>query len=372
MIVRVLALIRLLLLPVGEPRPARLRRESARVAIWSGVAMFALLTAGMAAAVDTVVLEWRDPEFAHRLADLRRWKVERPQRPLVVAFGSSRTQMGLAPAVMDFPDEPGSPVAYNCGYRGAHPLGVWLQFTRVLDSGVKPDAILIQLAAVELRVAGPAEGLLAAWAPRFSVGDGCRLAPFTADPTYWPRRWLSSHLCVWSTYRQAVLSDLVPEGQLPAERINYIWELMDRHGFMPYYLQVVPDMERRRSLRQTKGEQGDLLIAGTEPEPRVAQVFRDLVGRCRAEGIPVAFYWMPESPIYRRWCSPAFLAVSAEFGKRLKAELGVSVFAAPEHFEETDFADGYHLLRSGAEKYSRWLADTHLKPWLRSQGLLAK
>jgi hypothetical protein len=26
--------------------------------------------------------------------------------------------------------------------------------------------------------------------------------------------------------------------------------------------------------------------------------------------------------------------------------------------------DGIHLMRGGAEKYSRWLADNHLGPWL--------
>ena len=44
--------------------------------------------------------------------------------------------------------------------------------------------------------------------------------------------------------------------------------------------------------------------------------------------------------------------------------MGVRVFPAPEHLDEADFMDGYHLLPAGAAKYSRWLADNHLKPWL--------
>ena len=139
--------------PRPKPTPARSsRRKSARAAVWSGVAAFAAMTAGMAAAIDTVKSEWRDPEFALRLNQVQEWKAKAPQRPLVLAFGSSRTQMGLSPAAMDFPDEPGSPVVYNFGYRAAHPLGAWFHFTRVLDSGLKPDAVLIQLAAPELMV----------------------------------------------------------------------------------------------------------------------------------------------------------------------------------------------------------------------------
>jgi hypothetical protein len=99
MIARVLVLLRLLIQPTekshaAESRP-RSRRKSARAAVWYGIAAFALLTAAMATAVDTILPEWRDPEFAVRLEQLRKWKVKAPQRPLVVAFGSSRTQMGV-------------------------------------------------------------------------------------------------------------------------------------------------------------------------------------------------------------------------------------------------------------------------------------
>lgn len=46
-------------------------------------------------------------------------------------------------------------------------------------------------------------------------------------------------------------------------------------------------------------------------------------------------------------------------------ELGVPVFSAPETgLVDGDFADPVHMLSHGAAKYSRWLADTHLKPWL--------
>ena len=55
----------------------------------------------------------------------------------------------------------------------------------------------------------------------------------------------------------------------------------------------------------------------------------------------------------------------------LTQELGVKVFPAPEHLVEDEFSDGYHLMRCGAENYSRWLADTHLKPWLASHSSLS-
>ena len=36
---------------------------------------------------------------------------------------------------------------------------------------------------------------------------------------------------------------------------------------------------------------------------------------------------------------------------------------------ESDFVDGHHMLQPAAARYSRWLADTHLNPWLVREGV---
>ena len=50
----------------------------------------------------------------------------------------------------------------------------------------------------------------------------------------------------------------------------------------------------------------------------------------------------------------------------LSSEYGVPVFDSTDGFAEDEFADGHHLLRSGAVRFSRKLADEHLHDWLRS------
>jgi len=122
--------------------PPRSRRCSARAAVGFGIVTLVAMSAALAVAMETVRPEWRDPEYGCRLHQLQTWKTESPGRPLVVAFGSSRTQMGICPAVMGFPDEPGSPVVYNFGYRAAHPFRSWFQLMRLLDDGVRPDFVL--------------------------------------------------------------------------------------------------------------------------------------------------------------------------------------------------------------------------------------
>ena len=48
---------------------------------------------GLSLAVETVMPEWRDPEYGHRIKQLRQLCSDHPDRPLVVAVGSSRTLM---------------------------------------------------------------------------------------------------------------------------------------------------------------------------------------------------------------------------------------------------------------------------------------
>ncbi|WP_157469990.1 hypothetical protein [Gemmata sp. SH-PL17] len=142
----------------SAPRSARTNRgRSARVALGIGFGLFALLTGALTIASETVKPELRDPEYVYRLKHVRTWQAERPERPLVLVLGSSRAQMGVSPAAMNFPDEPGAPVVYNFGYRAAPPLVSWLMLARALDDGVKPRAVLLFVGQAETVTGGPAE-----------------------------------------------------------------------------------------------------------------------------------------------------------------------------------------------------------------------
>jgi hypothetical protein len=277
--------------------------------------------------------------------------------------------MGLCPAAMGFPDRSGSPVVYNFGYRGAHPLGAWLQLMRVLDAGVKPDAVLVHLATVEVAVSGPAERQFPHWVPRYSLGDLRRLAPYTADPRSLRRKWVETRLTPWTAYGGPILAHLLPGWLPPLQRVNCTWATTDECGFTPYWSPSVPDEVRTAALADVR-RLHDPVLKKFRVGETAESVFRDLVARCRTEGIPVAFSWLPESPTYTSWYLPATRASVADYQRRLASELGVVVFPAPGHLAEEDFVDGYHLLRGGAEKYSRWLADTQLRPWLAREGVM--
>jgi hypothetical protein len=261
---------------------------------------------------------------------------------------------------------------FNMGYRAGYTLGAGLQLMRMLDAGIRPAAVLFQISHLELMVPGSAEQQYAVWAPRFSPGDRVRLAPYTKDAAVLPRLGFAARVNPWATYRAALESDLVPGWQTRQEKVERVWCNADHYGFIPHPVVWLPPTERPASLARARAALGR---ARTEfaPTELNGRVLGDVVARCRAEGVAVAFFWSPESPAYRSWLAPGVHTGVAAYHARLESELGVTVFPAPPDgvLVEDDFADGFHLLGRGAEKYSRWLADAHLTPWLRSQGLIA-
>jgi hypothetical protein len=318
----------------------------------------------MAVAVETAVPQWRDPEYGHRLRQVRRWKQTRPDRPLVVAVGTSRTQMGLSPADMGFADAAGSPVVYSFGQAGAGPLQLLLTFRRLLDDGARPDFLLVELFPAALAADGPAERQFEHWLPRLGAGDLRRVEPYCDDPAVLRRAWAESRSNSWYSLRQTLMSHWLP-GWLPwQKRLNFQWERLDDFGWMPYPYETLPDEERRKGTEKARS----LYIAAlTDYRVGVSsgRALREIVTRCRGAGIPVAFYLMPEGPAFVGWYTPETRARFAAFREVISREWGVPVFDAAGGFAEGEFADSHHLLRSGAARFSHKLADEHITPWVR-------
>lgn len=340
------------------------RAPSARRALAVGVVAFALAALALAAVSESAKPEWRDPEYGHRLRQLRAWRAARPDRPLVVFLGSSRVQMGVSPADMGFADAPGAPLAYNFGYRCAPPVVAWLQLRRLLDAGVRPEAVVLTVAAVELNLEAGAERQFVGRGARLSDADLRHLAPYTADPGAFRRERWATRLDPWNARREAVVSDILPGWQSPAARRAHDgWEGMDAYGFTRVEVERQTEAARWRSWHEVRNGFAPAMNAPL-PNPFSDRVIRDLVAHCKAEGIAVAVAWAPESPAYRALYAPGAVAGIAAYTETLAREVGVPVWAAPEHFAEDDFADGFHLCGTGPAKYSRWLADRHLRPWL--------
>jgi hypothetical protein len=326
------------------------------------VVAFAAVTLALVVAAESVKPEWRDPEYGHRLRAAKRWQRERPDRPLVLVLGSSRAQMGVSPATMDFPDEPGSPLVYNFGYRRADPILVWLQLERLLDDGLRPRAVLVMVSDDEIRSVEPPDGVVRHWASRFSIADLGRLESYAIEPTAFRQRG-GTRQNPWVARRPALVTDL-PDGWRGGDPIHTgAWERMDRYGFSPFPTKIITPATRAAVMDSLR--QFHTTLTDTElPPPIAVRVYQDLIARCRTAGVAIAACWAPDSPSGRAVYTPQARATRAIRARALTDALGIPIFPTPDELTDDDFADGYHLCASGARKYSRWLADSHLKPWL--------
>ena len=273
--------------PHPNPPPSRGREQRARRAVLAGIAFVLLAHAGLNVALDTVKPQWRDPEYGHRAKRLAEIDRTRGGRPLVVALGSSRTQMGFSPADLSLDDGPDSPVAYNMGQAGAGPLLQLLNLHRLLAAGVRPDAVLVEVMPPALAKGGPAEHVLFPHVPRFGSADVGRLAPYCDDPAALRRDWAKVRVSPWYSLRFLLMSHALP-GFLPWDRrVDFQWRMLDRHGWSAYPFDPVPADVRDRGTAAARTS-----YEATLADFRVAP----LMDRCSTGSPAAAGWWSSASP----------------------------------------------------------------------------
>jgi hypothetical protein len=361
-------------LPLALPaRPAVPRRRSARrsakVAVLSGVGCFLLAHLGLNVALDTTRPEYRDPEYGHRRKELGRiLRYEERyggRRPVVVALGSSRTEMALGPQHLGLGDGPSDPLVYNFGLAGCGPIGEVLTLRRLLDTGVKPDAVLVEVLPPVLAGDGPAEAVVVP-ASKLGVRDLGRLARYSDDPAALRNGMLAARVNPWYGYRLTLISHWGLASWLPWQhRQDFLWTQLKPNGWMPYFHQQLSPEKRAEGQRQAKADY-QAYFAAFRIAPRADKAFRDLLDICRGHGIRVAFLLPPESPTFRSWYPPGAIDTARAYVGGLSRESGGPVFDARDWYDdETLFADGHHLLGHAAVAFSRRLGKECLGPWLR-------
>src|SRR5487761_178673 len=77
----------------------RLAAQTRACLLW-GLAFFAVAQVAMLIATQSYWPHLRDPEFGYKLSLLRRQRAEKPDQPLLVLLGSSRTGQGLRPGAL--------------------------------------------------------------------------------------------------------------------------------------------------------------------------------------------------------------------------------------------------------------------------------
>jgi len=317
---------------------------------------------GMSVALETVKPAWRDPEFGERLDRLRDLQTKHPKRPLVVALGSSRTQMGIRPSAMGL-DEASDPLVFNFGQAGAGPMLELLTLERVLAAGIKPDRVLVEFFPATMGIDDIAEHKVPRWQTRFAAHDLAVLAPYCADARSLHRTWFFNRVAPWHTYRHDLLGHWQPEWQSLLARWHDTWDRVDAFGWEPFPFEAYATYWRERWLAQSRERYGPEL-QGLRMGGLAERLLRDLVSRCRGAGIAVAFFSIPEGPAFQSLYPPEVRTAADSYLQTLSRDLGIPVLAVNEPFAEEEFADSHHLLSAGAARFSRLFAERCLRPWV--------
>jgi hypothetical protein len=325
--------------------------------------------AGIAFALETSKPQWRDPEFGHRIARLHKIQQQNPSCSIVLVLGTSRTQNAIRPAAMGFLDEDNTIQMFNFGQSGASPLKILLTLMRILDEGIRPAAVLVEVLPVWLTFDGAAEDQFQNDVPQLSVIDLQHLAPYCHNPDELRSRWLAARTSPWHTQRISLMSHWLPNWMPWQSRINFQWQTMEPDGFVPFLFTDPPLAFRTEATAKTRQQYAGS-FGGFRPGAMSLRALSDLVARCRTANVPVAFFVPPVAPTFQSWFDPGAWRAGESDLLAVSKELGVDVFQPPNQFADVDFADGHHMLRKSAERYSRWLADTHLHTWCKRNRIM--
>jgi len=294
-----------------------------------------------------VVAQWpqiRDPEHGFKLARLREQLVAKPDRPLVLLLGSSRSGVGLDPQQFGA-DRAGNPppLVFNFALSGAGPIRHLMLLRTLLDEGVRPQRLLLELHPLFLNQGGG------------TLREECRidvhrldrvametLADYSLAPDATRHRWWEGRLLVAHGNRHEVLDWLLP--RLCARFPQYkIFRQINSWGWLAFPGRAKNEEARRKLVERAHLEYRDSFpnfAVTSEPD----RALRALLNLCREQGIGVTMYIMPEGSEFRGWYPAGARQEVAEYLGRLQREYGFGLHDLTDSMPDESFADSHHLL----------------------------
>jgi hypothetical protein len=322
-------------------------------------------------ALDLVLPAWhptmQDNCQTYKLQQVRERAAGAPDRPLLVMFGSSRTQYAFEAGLLDGLPGPGDKplLTYNLGVPMAGHIHACLYLREMLDAGVRPCPLLIEFSPLLLNE--PQKGLNSEedWTlgPWLSLPQLARCWPYFACPGTKAMEWLEARLAPWYVFR----SHLLQWGQETAGRAA---GLHSEHHHDPWgFLRrtIAFNREQRAMCLAVNHEIQNPTLSHFRVGPGPLRALRDLFETARREGVPLVVILMPESAAFRSWYPPAELAAALREFEKLRDSYGIDAIDARRWIADDDFTDGQHVTEAGARTFTTRLIE-ELRPILARIG----
>lgn len=352
-----------------RPRPARGRNaRGAALAVVLGftVALTIQVVTGWVAHTNRVPLS--DPQYSNKLALLRAhpgFADGNNGQTTLLFLGSSRTfdaidAGAIGPALSR---DLGTPVeAFNFAHAGAGPVTTAAYLRRLLKTGAKPNAVVIEVhpAFLAAQTSPPPE---ARWLhPVRLRPDELALVselglPLPTPSTHGPRGWVTP----WHEYRVQLLDRYAPV--FSALQFRLAEHATDPHGFVR--TPEVPEAQRARLRELTRKQYSDCW-ADYRPGGSGMKGLCDALETCRTAGIRAALLITPESTEFRSWFPEPGRSQIVPLVSELASEFRAPFFDAREWLADEFLGDGHHLSGAGADVFTARLGRESLGPWLRA------
>ncbi|HEV3080271.1 MAG TPA: hypothetical protein VGY66_10850 [Gemmataceae bacterium] len=346
----------------SRAKSRRILERSIRRALLWGFLFFAGVQVALAIAMEERYPELRDPEYGYKLAELRCRLAEAPDRPLFLAMGSSRTLNGFAPSLLANPVRPVPAVLFNFGLTAAGPLRELLCTQRLLEQGIRPRWLVIEIMPPFLSInnfwkveKNDAYG-------RLSWADLQWLRPYANDPWAVYPEWLGGRaLACWSQ-RFCILNRCAPDWCPRASAINGFLRGVDGSGWLANAVHQVDADQFARGLAEARLEYPEPLMGSFHVAAEPDRALHELLALCRRENIIPLLLIMPEGSIFQSWYLAQTKTCLQQYLARLAMEYDVPVVDARAWVPDSGFMDSHHLTLDGAAVFSARFERSVLRP----------
>jgi hypothetical protein len=290
----------------------------------------------------------------------------RPADSLIIMLGSSRTAYGLNARQLgeQLSKEIHWPTkVFNFGIPAAGPMSQLLSLRRMLNEGIRPNLLLVEVLPPLLAGQGPVP-IESNWLPAHRLKlDELAVMEQQGFPVEELRRnWWQAWPLPWFAHRFAIISRFLPIW-LPWNLREDWTDGPDAWGWTPTMVADPTPEGYRRAVELAQRQYQGYLASFRLSEP-TCRAQRELLDLCRSEGIPVALVLMPEGSHFRSWYPPATWLQIQSFLVELHADYGVPVINSREWIADEYFSDTHHLLIEGSTLFTARLGK-ELQPLLR-------
>ncbi len=336
-------------------------RGKARTSVAWGVLFFVISQLGLGVASE-IHPRIRDPLYGDKFAKLDRKLAANPGAKTVVMLGSSRTGLAFHGKRVEeaIAAQGHTTVAFNFGIPASGPVTHLIYLRRLLDSGVVPDLILIEILPSMLMETtdGPLERL---WffPDRITLRECDTLIGHGFQPGPVRESHAKSVLFPAFSLRFQLLTRVAPSWVPWQYRFDWS-RSADECGWGTPLLQTISPADRQKAEAQARAEYANVL-ADLRPGGGATTALCEILELCRERGIRVKIVLMPEGSTFQSMYS----AQSLERLKAFLSPLGTPIVDARNWLTDDVFTDGHHMFRVGAEQFTDRLTREVILPTFR-------